>query len=138
MASEPIIFNIPGVVADFDAAEISANEGSNDILGHIIQGFQTVSNEILTAESVRKVRGLRASKRALQSLTMDPVEVTDIGEFNKFGLTNVISFNTIHCARYHALLTSFFFLSLTIIQPAPLAWHMPRRGQPALTSNLRS
>lgn len=78
VASEPIIFNIPGVVADFDAAEISANEGSNDILGHIIQGFQTVSNEILTAESVRKVRGLRASKRALQSLTMDPVEVTDI------------------------------------------------------------
>ena len=98
VASEPIIFNIPGVVADFDAAEILANEGSNDILAHIIEGFETVSNEILAAESVRKVRGLRASKRALQSLAMDPVEVTDIGEFTKFGLTNVISFNTIHCA----------------------------------------
>jgi hypothetical protein len=109
VASEPIIFNIPGVVADFDAAEISANEGSNDILRHIIQGFQTVSNEILTAESVRKVRGLRASKRALQSLTMDPVEVTDIGEFTKFGLTNVISFNTIYCARYHAFANVILF-----------------------------
>ncbi len=109
VASEPIIFNIPGVVADFDAAEILANEGSNDILAQIIKGFQTLSNEILTAESVRKVRGLRASKRALQSLAMDPVEVTDIGEFTKFGLTYVISFNTNHCARSHALLTSFFF-----------------------------
>jgi len=109
-ASAPIIFNVPGVVADFDAAEITANEGSNDILAHIIKGFDIVSEDILTAESVRKVRGLRASKRALQALMMEPVEVTDIGEFTKFGSTTVVPFRH-HCARSHAFLTSFFSLS---------------------------
>ena len=100
-ASALITFDVPGVVGDFDAAEIAANEGSNDILAHIIKGFEIVSNDILSAESARKVRGLRASKRALQE--MAPVEVTDIGEFIK--LTNVTSFKQ----RSRALLTSIHF-----------------------------
>ena len=82
-----VIFDIPGVVAGFVAAEISANEG--DILAHITEGFEVLSNEVSsTMEPVRRVRGLRAYERKL--LEMEPVEVSDICKSTKRRSANVI------------------------------------------------
>ena len=75
-----VIFDIPGVVAGFDAAEILANGG--DVLAQITEGFEVLSNEVSsTMEPVRRVRGLRAYERKL--LEMEPVEVSDICESTK-------------------------------------------------------
>ncbi len=80
--SSSVIFDIPGVVAGFDAAEILANEGSNNVLAQITEGFEVLSNEVLSMmEPVRRVRVLRAYERKL--VEMEPVEVSDICEPTK-------------------------------------------------------
>jgi hypothetical protein len=84
-----VIFDILGVVAGFDAAEILANEGANDVLAQITEGFEVLSNEVSsTMEPVRRARGLRAYKRKL--VEMESVEVSDICESTKCRSTNVI------------------------------------------------
>jgi hypothetical protein len=88
--SASLIFDVPGAVTSFDAAEIMANEGFNEVLYQVITGFGLLSNEILSMlVPVRKIRGLRASERNL--LTLQPVVVTDICELTKYSLMSCLS-----------------------------------------------
>lgn len=78
-----------GVPDFYNAAEVMANEGKNDVLSHVIKGFGSLSNQLLgelggAAEQGKRNRwrGLRASRtRELQSgaaASLQPVVVTDI------------------------------------------------------------
>ncbi len=66
-----------------------ANEGANDVLAQIIEGFELLSGEVSSKmEPVRRVRGLCAYERKL--LEMEPAEVSDICELTKCRSASVI------------------------------------------------
>jgi hypothetical protein len=73
-------FDVVGVVAGFDAAEIKANEDSNNVLTQLTTSFDLLSDEVANKlPTETKFRDLRVSKRYFQTTT-EPVVVTDICE----------------------------------------------------------
>jgi hypothetical protein len=84
-----VIFDISGTVADFDASIFLENEGANNVLAQITEGFELLSGEVSSKmKPVRRVRGLRAYERKL--LEMEPMEVSDICESTKCQSARVI------------------------------------------------
>jgi hypothetical protein len=130
MEGNIVIFDVPGIVTGFDAAEIQTNEGSNEVLSQVIKSFEVLANEVLsTLVPVRKVRTLRASERRLPSL--EPIEVTDISEFEKTYLSH-------HLRAFFCFANSFLFASLTMTKPVLPNWHIQWMRLLALTSRLQS
>jgi hypothetical protein len=79
-------FDVVGVVAGFDAAEIQTNIDSNNVLSQFTTSFDLLSSKVSnTLRTKRRFRDLRSSKRSKRDFetTTNSVVVTDICELTK-------------------------------------------------------
>ena len=112
--------NQAGIPEFYNAEEIMLNAENNDVNTEIIRGFGILSTKLLggmgsVAEEGKK-RGLRTSRELQSSLgTLEPVQVTDIGEMNgtlfyqhyyfiSFSISSPLCSNIVNFPRFNPII----------------------------------